>query len=179
MLPACEYDATAFSEMLDTMNADPVSITVKRNLTRQGMMDAIDAAYAGAEPGDLCVFYYTGHGADDGALVSVDYESTGGMELKALREKLDHVKGTKLIVLDSCFSGRMIRELGGSIYYISRNGGAPIDLQAMNRLVIDAFSSGWTPRDGSTPEYLVITASTDNQTSGAWDTFSLFTEVFL
>jgi len=100
-------------QMLGALAGQNWKVTVKENLSADGMKSAIADAFRGADEDDICLFYYSGHGYSDyspddtqGALAGVD-----GSELKGsqLAYALDQATPGKVIVLlDSCGSGGLI-----------------------------------------------------------------------
>lgn len=169
-LPACANDAAGVSTLLTHNGRYAYDVTVEIDLTRAAILSAIHAAFDQATEDDVCLFYYSGHGlTDTGDLVPVDmYQIYQTLPLGVLRRELDTIKGTKIIVLDSCYSGNMVLELGGET-----EKAAPLTLRQLSSRVISAFA-GATRADGS-PEYLVLTACHEAQTSGAWEDISIFT----
>jgi hypothetical protein len=85
---------------------------------------------------DVTYFYYSGHGSDDdpGALVGTD---GGTIPVDEVRQYLDALPGTVVVILDSCYAGWYIR---------NKSTGAPIgmsvDPDAVTSRVISAFSAG-------------------------------------
>ena len=84
---------------------------VQTNRTRSEMIDDIGRYLGSAQEGDVSLFYYSGHGMDGagskshGGLNGVD-----GFPLQphVLAEELGKVKGTVIVILDSCHSGAHI-----------------------------------------------------------------------
>ncbi len=66
--------------------------------------------------GDVLIFHYSGHGMDDGGQLALpDTDSTEelkiqALELETLRAMLESVQCDRLVILDSCFSGNIIRD---------------------------------------------------------------------
>ena len=66
--------------------------------------------------GDVLIFHYSGHGMDDGGQLALpDTDSTEelkiqALELSTLRAMLESVQCDRLVILDSCFSGNIIRD---------------------------------------------------------------------
>ena len=143
-------DLTAMRTMLGSMSGTPYEIKAMQNITASGMQAAIASAFAGAEPGDVSLFYFSGHGTSDGALVG-----TGGTTLSVygLRSALQNIPGTKIVLLDCCYSGTSI----------GRGVSMP---SAFNRAIINALSN--TSRSAVNLEdqgYIVLTSCRQDQTS--------------
>ena len=83
------------------------TVTTKSNLTADGIRSAIGTAFQGATENDVNFFYYSGHGEQNGALLGIDGE---GLSPESLRSALDNVPGRKVIVVDACYSGKIIEE---------------------------------------------------------------------
>ena len=76
---------------------------------------AVGEAFAGAQPGDVSYLYLSTHGlwtpgqaAEETALLLTDGEREGAVTAAELREMLDRVPGTKVLLVDACHSGAMI-----------------------------------------------------------------------
>lgn len=154
-----ENDLTAVRTFLSTMSATPYRITTSRNLTGTGMQSAIATAFAGAEPGDVSLFYYSGHGTSAGALVGVQ-DSLGRdtfLSVYGLRTALEKIPGTKIVLLDCCYSGAAINKSTGE---------ETVNLNAFNRAII----SGLTAQSRSSENledqgFIVLTACRKDQES--------------
>lgn len=76
----------------------------------------IQEAAASLSEGDVLIFHYSGHGMDDGGQLALpDTDSTEelkiqALELSTLRAMLESVQCDRLVILDSCFSGNIIRD---------------------------------------------------------------------
>ena len=88
---------------------------------------AVAEAFAGAQPGDVSYLYLSTHGlwlpeqsAEETALLLTDGEREGQVSARELREMLDAVPGTKVLLVDACHSGAMIgkgvREELGNVF---------------------------------------------------------------
>lgn len=128
------------------------------NATKQQVFDDIETTFNGATSNDVSYFFYSGHGASDdntAYLCTVD-ENQDFISIDQLKQELDKIPGTKIIVLDSCFSGG----------FISRNLNTTVvgNNTSFNKKVIQKFTnSGTKYLTGST--YKVLTASSSTQTS--------------
>jgi hypothetical protein len=98
-------------------------ITVKSDLAANEIISAIHSAYAKAEEGDICLFFYSGHGVSDeeapaiydseqGGLIGVDDEVVTGTRLaNALKNTCP---GKVIVILDSCGSGSLVHKKNGA-----------------------------------------------------------------
>lgn len=178
-LPGCETDVLAMASMLRSMNATMYDLTIRQNLTADGMISAIGEAFAGAAENDVSLFYYTGHGdSSGGRLVGVDQSL---LTFARLRYALDAIPGRKIVVLDSCYSGHAI---GKSASLLSASDA----LASVNSAVISAFApqaQGASARSGelAAEPYYVLTAARGAEQSGATSEdgvdYSLFTRCLL
>lgn len=160
-LDGCRKDADCMATMLANLAGSPYSVTEKIDPTAAGILAAIPEAFANATENDVSLFYYSGHGqSGSGALIGNDAEA---VTPEALKAALDNVPGTKIVLLDSCFSGYLI--------------GRGTEEDAGAKAALDHFMSvfSWASR-GEGSEYYVLTASSQYQTSiGYRGACSLFT----
>lgn len=160
-LDGCRKDADCMTAMLSSLAGTPYSVAEYIDMHADEILAAIPAAFAGATEDDVSLFYYSGHGATgSGALLGSDGEEVTPEVLKAA---LDSVPGTKIILLDSCFSG----------YFIGRDPEDAANAQAALDHFMSVFS--FTGR-GAGSEYYVLTASSMYETSIGYRGYcSLFT----
>ena len=154
-----ENDLVAVRTMLATMTSTPYQITTARNQTGTGMQSAIASAFAGAEPGDISLFYYSGHGTEAGALVGVK-DSLGRdtyLSVYGLRTALEKIPGTKIVLLDCCHSGAAINRSTGT---------ESISLSAFNRAIISGLSAKTRSSENLEDQgFIVLTACRKDQQS--------------
>lgn len=164
-LDGCRNDADGMATVLANLAGTPYTVSWQMNLTAAEILSEISSVFAGATEDDVSLFYYSGHGATgSGALVGSDGDDVTPEELRAA---LDAVPGTKIIILDSCFSG----------YLIGRNPGEEATAQAAIDHFLSVFS--YTGR-GEGREYYVLTASSQYETSIGYKGYSsLFTGCLL
>lgn len=145
-----ETDLRAMALMLNSMPGTRYSITTTRNQTADAMKASIVTAFSRAQPADVSLFYFSGHGTSSGSLVG-----TGGTTLTVygLRTALQAIPGTKIVLLDSCYSGSAI----------NRSSASP---SAFNSAVISAFSAA--SRSSVNLEdagYIVLTSCSKDEVS--------------
>ena len=110
-LPGPGNDVQGMRAMLERMKGTDYAVTLRRELTADGILGAIADAFADAQSCDVSLFYFSGHGHDaepiheNGALVGTD---GGTVTPQKLRGALDAVPGIKIVLLDSCYSGAQI-----------------------------------------------------------------------
>lgn len=150
-----DNDLTAMTIMLNSMTGSPFRITTSKNITGTGMQAAIASTFSGAEPGDVSLFYYSGHGTEAGALVGVNNTY---LTVYALRTALQKVPGTKIVILDCCFSGAAINKSTGAE--------EEVDLNAFNRAIISTLTSQSRSSENlADGGYIVLTACRKDQES--------------
>ena len=109
-------DAETYAELFRSKGFDQV--TLKTNLTRGAMDEAIAAFAESIEPGDIAVFSYSGHGWSDGTqnfIIGTDAPNSGSQEFLArisipLRNGLSGIiddmdrrgAGLKVALIDAC-----------------------------------------------------------------------------
>lgn len=153
-LPGPDNDLFSMLTVLNSMNGTAFSIRSAQDLTAGGMQAAIATTFADAQPSDVSLFYYSGHGESNGALVGKDntYLSVYG-----LRSALQKIPGTKIVILDCCYSGNVI----------GRSAAAEEpDPSAFNRAIISALSSASRSSENLADQgYIVMTACSKDQKS--------------
>lgn len=153
-------DLSAMQTMLSAMSGTPYRITASRNITASGMQDAIASTFAGAKATDVSLFYFSGHGTPQGALVGTNDTV---LSVYGLRSALEKIPGLKIVLLDCCYSGTAINRSADA---------ADPSPSAFNRAIISALSAA--SRSSVNLEdagYIVLTACSKDQTS-----FSLTTD---
>lgn len=110
---AVRRDLRSMEEMLQGM-ATPYRIRSIVNPSREKLAEEIGTAFREAGAEDVCLLYYGGHGrysaAESRRGVMTDAEGAwiSAEELLAL---MDEMSATKIIILDSCYAGMLIRNL--------------------------------------------------------------------
>ena len=142
-----DNDVASLSVLLRNMPATPYSVVSYVDLTSDEMTAAIAETFADATENDVSLFYYSGHGTSDGNLCGTNNTY---LHASALRDVLDTIPGTKIVLLDCCYSG----------YAIERSN------TGFNDAVILAFSK--TPKEILNKQgYIVLTASSQETTSSS------------
>ncbi len=168
-LPGSDNDVAGMRAMLGRMKTSAYRVSTQSNLTADGMVSAIQNAFAGATVNDVSLFYFSGHGAN---LVGTSYHGaligTSGTYLTVARLKtvLDEIPGKKVVIVDTCHSGQLIGK-GGEPEPVTT-----AELNAFNTKVVTAFSV--MPKgenDLANSGYYVITAahSTEDAISMGYD----------
>ena len=93
--------------VLKGLNGTPYTVTREQDMNFAGsvMSNAISSAFSSADENDVSLFFYNGHGTENGSLLGQDRETVSPAEL---RQMLDTVSGRKVVLIDSCYSGKVI-----------------------------------------------------------------------
>ena len=99
------YDIHAMYKMLKKMNYSKVGVW--ENPSRYDILSGIQDIFASADSDDVSLFFYSGHGStrygqNSGTLILPDDES---ISLQELANALNQIKGSVIVILDSCGSG--------------------------------------------------------------------------
>jgi hypothetical protein len=144
-LPGPDNDVASMNLLLGSMPGTPYNVTSCIDLTSDEIGQAVAAAFADATDNDISLFYFSGHGTASGHLCGTEGTL---LHASALRDALDPIPGTKIVLLDCCYSGHAIER--------SSTG--------FNDAVILAFSK--TPKEILNKQgYIVLTASSRETTS--------------
>jgi len=166
------HDAQSVKAMLSLYPGTKYSATVKSELSKSGIKSAITSVLGAADSNDVSIFYFSGHGTPSGQLYGTGKTYVSVSEL---RSWLDSIKGTKIVLLNSCYSGAHINK--------SMENADPA---SFNRAVISAFASK-EKGNLATNNYVVMTACSKNEVgwshgvsynSGPWIWYGVFTYGF-
>ena len=158
------------------------------NATKSTILNGIASAFSGADDNDISYFYFSGHGyLDQGSNVSYLCPTDTALTLNLstmisvdeLENYLSAIKGTKVVILDSCHSGGFIGKGEAEIEMNFNN------LVTFNNGIIDFFSTS-TSKDLLTKnQYKVLTSCHYNEPCVEYSThtvdgnpYGLFTAVF-
>jgi hypothetical protein len=128
-LHGCVNDVKDFANTLGALNIVPIlpssmRILTDRNATRVNILGGLKWLLSGAKSGDVCVFYYSGHGTyvvdtsgdeeldkKDEAICPHDFATAGPITDDDIRTVLSGIPvGVNVdVFLDSCFSGTATR----------------------------------------------------------------------
>lgn len=145
---------------------DGYSVTTATNLTAEEIRNSIASTFSEAKEEDISLFYYSGHGnAFDGALVGIDLTSC--VTAAELRAALDYVPGRKIVIVDACYSGGLIRKSTGS------SDPAALFVKAFTTKPLRLFSSI------AAQQYFVIASSKSDEESWEASYGGIFTDAFV
>jgi len=92
-------------------NDSHIYVITDTDANKAGIFYAINWLASNADENDISIFYFVGHGARNLSNESISTYD-GPIYDDELDEKLDGVNGQLVVILDSCFSGGFIKELG-------------------------------------------------------------------
>jgi len=102
VLENCIFDFEVINELKDL------------NATKEAILAGIISTFVGADDNDISYFYWNGHG---GARIEPHINPTDTqhtpetwISIDELEAVLDPIKGTKIIIFDTCFSGNFIEK---------------------------------------------------------------------
>jgi len=193
-LPGPPYDV---DRMIDIFNhckfeTDEVlfsSIVPLKDLsaTKSAIINGIASNFSGADDNDISYFYFSGHGAygegfSTSYICPTDADSSIGsvISVDELESYLSSIPGTKVVILDSCFSGGFIGKGKEEIIFSKE------DLESFNDEIINIFSQAQSKGLLTTNQYKVLTSCHYYQSCmgisplvpGDFDPFGLFTAAF-
>ena len=92
-------------------NETHIRVLTNSQANKPAIFDAIEWLDSNADEDDISIFYYAGHGkrSSSNEYLQVYNETISDEELD---EKLDEVDGKIVVILDSCYSGGFIEEVG-------------------------------------------------------------------
>ena len=153
--------ANDLSIMQNILSQYGYSVSARQDLTADEIHSAISACFSQAQPQDVTLFFYAGHGMNmrdaqkNGALVGVDNSLVTGA---TLRTWLDAIPGRKIVILDSCYSGNVI----------GRSSVSPASQLASS--LLEPFTYRSRSGELAASEYYVITAAHSTQQSWEFTT---------
>lgn len=164
-------DAAGMTSMLRNLSTLNYSITHRTDLTASGILSSISSAFSGATANDVSLFYYSGHGSNGGYLVGTDASSSGGLlSPTQLRSRLDTIPGTKIVIVDSCFSGGLI----GRSAIMSKEAQDKANSEFVSSFV-SAFAGSTSRSNLAAGGYYVMTACHSTETSAETSNYGFFT----
>lgn len=152
-LPGCDTDVYAVQTVLRSMTSTAYAVNTQLNINASGIQSAIASTFAGARPCDVSLFYFSGHGTTAGSLVGIGNST---VSVGALRSWLDEIPGTKIVIIDACYSGNMISK--------STDAMSPASFTSA---FISGFSSYTKANDLANNGYIVMTACSKDQMSSS------------
>lgn len=152
-LNGCDTDVYAMRSLLNGMQGTDYAVTTRIDLTAGEIQTSIASTFADARACDVSLFYFSGHGTTSGQLVGL---GNSVVSPGALRNWLDQIPGTKIVIIDCCYSGRMIGKSEGSF-----------DPSGFTSAFISSFSYFNKANNLANNGYVVMTACTQEQQSSS------------
>lgn len=141
-----------------------------QNVPKEVLLSEMANFLKEADENDVSIFYYTGHGAYDGfreeaylIMVDANRDPARNVSARELERALDAVKGTKIIFLDACQSGGMIRRGEGV-----EDAEASSEADLFNRAFLETFGENTekiTARSLNKTGYKIITAAAKEESA--------------
>lgn len=151
LLEGCDTDVYAMRSMLSSMTGMNYSVTTRLNVNASTIRSLITTTFADARSCDVSLFYFSGHGSSSGSLVGIGNTS---VTVSDLRASLDAIPGTKIVIVDCCYSGNLIGK--------STDASDP---SAFTSAFVSGFSSFTKGDNLATNGYVVMTACSKSQVS--------------
>jgi hypothetical protein len=190
-LPGPPYDANRIYYTLDKCRFGPSNAPFSEiwyitdwSATKSAILQGITNVFSEADYNDISYFYFSGHGIwenNTSYLCPTEASYYAPMStyisIDELENALSVILGTKIVILDSCYSGGFIGK-GKEEIIVSRE-----ELESFNDEVINAFSQAQPKGLLATNQYKVLTACHYHQqcmglaptTPGDFDPFGVFT----
>jgi len=89
-----------------------IRIVTDKNATREGIFDALEWLDEQEDKNDVSVFYYVGHGSQNSGINESLSVYNSEIYDEELDIHLDNLEGQVVIIIDCCYSGGFIEELG-------------------------------------------------------------------
>lgn len=170
---ACGNDARAMRDMLKRTGYTTVQTVIDASEYR--VRSQISSTFASADSNDVSLFYYTGHGSSDGSLITTDY---GAISPSRLASWLKQVPGNVVVMLDSCYSGRVIDKALGAKAVDAKDGA-----NMFNSSVVAAFNEAEAEVAKAGPmsnsKFKVLTACSQYELSWASQSRSFFSDALV
>jgi len=133
------FENSRFSDERNSFSS--IDTLIGSQATRDNILQSITSSFSEAESNDVSYFYFSGHGWSDGDISTIlPYDAiaeNASMDISAdnLALALDRIPGTKIVILDSCFSGGFIAK---DVYVYTR-GREIKDAKQHNDNIINSF----------------------------------------
>jgi len=185
-LSAPPYDVDRIRQILQQCRFGPsntifskISYLKDWQATKSNILQGISSTFSGADSNDISYFYFSGHGAlvgNTSYICPADITSyaDSAINVNELEAVLSSIPGTKVVFLDSCYSGGFI---GKSI---GQTTTSKEELESFNDEVVNVFSQAQTKGLLTTNQYQVLTSCHYYQECweiqpGQGDPFGVFT----
>lgn len=145
-----------------------IDTLIGNQATRSNILDAISLSFSAADSSDISYFYFSGHGWNDGNTSTIlPYDAVAknaskDITVDELAFVLKSIPGTKVVILDSCYSGGFIGK--GCPERETKNYS---DLRQFNMNILESFSLVDSLNEKSnlaSGEFKVIVSASGDQT---------------
>jgi hypothetical protein len=152
----------------DEVNFSSIVSLKDLSATKAAIINGIASTFSGADENDISYFYFSGHGAE---YLSIYYlcptnilltSYDNDISVNELETALSAIQGTKVVILDSCFSGGFIGKRKEEKIISKEN------LISFNDEIINVFSQAQTKGLLTTNQYKVLTACHSSQSCVEW-----------
>jgi len=163
-LSAPPYDVDRIRQILKQCRFGP-SNTIFSNIiylkdwqaTKSNILQSISSTFSEADSNDISYFYFSGHGAlvgNTSYICPADITSfaDSAISVDELESSLSAIPGTKVVFLDSCYSGGFIGKT------IGQTTTSKEELESFNNKVVNVFSQAQTKGLLTTNQYQVLTS---------------------
>ncbi|MDQ0274979.1 hypothetical protein J2S72_001003 [Peptoniphilus koenoeneniae] len=151
-------------------------ILVAENVKKAEFLEKIKEAFKGARSNDVSYLYYSGHGNNVNGLSYIctvdpikdkESQTQAWVSVNELRQALDSIPGTKVLILDSCNAGGFIGKKVDAETQPTPTASSSRTSYAFNESVKRAFNTTSDRSVGylTTNEYKVLTASSEDEFS--------------
>jgi hypothetical protein len=173
-LPGPSYDVDRVYQTLSKCRFGPSDTEFSEiwyitdwSATKSAILQGITNVFSEADYNDVSYFYFSGHGAWENNtfyLCPADLTSTtdSAISVDELESALSAIPGTKVVFLDSCYSGGFIGK-GAEEIQTSKE-----ELESFNNQIVNIFSQAEDKGLLATNQYKVLTACHYYQESGVF-----------
>jgi len=178
-LTGCANDARQMADVLKSLGFQ-VTLLTDAQASRDGILQALRNIQTTCKPTERFLFYFAGHGngpnpANILTHSSLPQDARNDLQADDLNKVIRSIPASsRTVLLDSCFSGAMTRELEGRTRYYSRASSKGVELLANNQdtntyLSGDGSNTGpvLAPVDATTVCY--FTAARQNEVAHEYD----------
>lgn len=181
-LPACKNDAIGMAYACKKTGYSVVN--TKFNASGNDIRNLISTTFAKADSNDVSLFFYSGHGASDGSLCTIEPSYGYDMTLSQsyIASWLSQIPGTVIVLYDSCYSGMSInKDANGKITTTYQKTVTKKDTEKFNAAVINTFAKANAKVQAASKsgelcssKFRVITACNKNEYSWCNQSYSYF-----
>ena len=163
-LSAPPYDVDKIRQILQQCRFGSLNTTFSNisylkdwQATKSNILQGISTAFSGADSNDISYFYFSGHGSSLGNIsyicpADITSFADSAISVNELESALSAIPGTKVVFLDSCYSGGFIGKA------IDNTTGLKEKLESFNDEVINVFFQAQSKGLLTTNQYKVLTS---------------------